>query len=284
MKLLVTDQVLNLTTYKELPNGTLKHLFIRWAGTNQAGQAVTLAQLGQVRVNYRGTDIVNESVAFFSLWDNLNYGVAEFVSNVGGTFAASIKIPFHAVWDEKVGLFNDPNYGAYVELRNVTTAVVIATGTVQISFEEAQANASYLTYYLQENLAVGGAGQQTQDFTGIDISSLYLETNAQLTNVFVAKDTVNKVSSDQNTLLADSNMTNRVETAIALYEVPMNPYKYIPAGGKLVQFIGTYAAATIQLIHTLGFAMTPDAAIKSQQYYERLPRPAPISATQDRTS
>lgn len=278
MRLLFTEQILNTTAYRELPNGTLKYLFIRWQGTNQAGQAVTLAQLGQVRVNLRGTDIVNDTVSFFSLFDNLKYGVAEFSSVVGGAFAASILIPFHAPWDNQVGMFNDENYGAYVELRNTVTVATIVGGTVSVNYVEAGAAATYVTYFLQQNLQVGGASQATQIFTGIDISSLFIEENANLTNIFVSKDGKNKISSTQALLEANSNMLNRVETAITLYELFLNPYQYIPAGGRETQIEATLGAGTTVLMHTMGFALTPDAAVKSSVYYSDIPKPAPIQS------
>lgn len=276
MKLLVSDQVLNNQLQRDLPHGTIKDLVIRWTGTNQAGQAVTLAQLGQVRVNYRGTDVVNETVNFFSLFNNLKYGVAEFSSIVAGAYAVSIVIPFHAPWDNTVGLFNNANYAGFVELRNTVTIVTVTGGVVQISYVEANAMAPYLTYFIQQNLAVGGAGQQTQDFSGTDISSLFIENNVNLTNVFIQKDQLSRITSDEATLLSYSNFLNRVETAIALLEVNLNPYNYIPAGGKVTQFNGTFGAATVLLIHTMGFARTPDAAQLSSRFYAEKPAPAPV--------
>lgn len=279
MKILFSDQILNNISYRELPNGTIKDLVIRWSGTNQAAVAVTLAQLGLVRVNTRGTDIVNESVGFFSLFDNAKYGVAEFSSVVGGAFAATILIPFHAPWDDLVGLFNDDSFAGYVELRNTVTVATIVSGTVAVSYVEGNAIASYLTYFLQQNLQVGGASQATQTFTGIDISSLFIEANVNLTNVFVQKDSVNRISSDQATLLAYSNLINRIETAITMLEVDLNPYRYIPAGGKETVLVATLTAATTVIIHTMGFARTPDAAAKSTYYYNTKPEAAPVSVS-----
>jgi hypothetical protein len=219
-------------------------------------------------------------VNFFSLFNNMKNGVAEFSSIVGGAFAVAIVIPFHAPWDSSVGLFNNANYAGYVELRNTVTVVtIVAGGVVQISYVEANASAPYLTYFIQQNLAVGGAGQQTQDFSGTDISSLFIETNVNLTNVFIQKDQVSRITSDQATLLSYSNYINRLETAIALLEVNLNPYQYIPAGGRVAQLNATFGAATVLLIHTMGFARTPDAAEKSTRFYMEKPAPAPVDAT-----
>lgn len=282
MKLLFSEQILNQTAYRELVNGTQKGLLVRWSGTNQAAQAVTLAQLGQVRVNFRNSDTVNDTVAFFAAMNNLYYGVAEFSSVVGGAFAATIWIPFSAYWDNISGMFNDSKISAYIELRNTVTVATIVSGVVEVHYEEAPAIAQYTTTFFQQNVQVGGASQAKQTLTGFDISSLLLDENANLTTIFTTVDEGAKISSTQAVMKAYSNLVNRVETAITLIELNLNPYRRIPSGGRQVQIQLQMSAATTVGLHSMGFVLSPQEATKSVEFYATQPSPLPISsAAQD---
>lgn len=284
MKFLGAEQILNQTMYKELNYGTMRGLLVRYTGTNASGVAVTLAQLGQVRVNFRGNDNVNDTVSFFASMNNLYYGVAEFSSTTSGAYAATIWIPFSAPWDEKNGMFNSKGIAGFIQTNNALTTAVVANGVIEVYYLEAEAIANYATFWLQQNVQVGGAGQAKQTLTGFDVSSLLLEENAQITLIQVNKDERNLMSSTQAVEKAASNLMNRVETAITLIELNINPYKYIPAGGRQVTIQLQMGAATTVGLHTLGFSNTPEEATRSIDFYgSRLPvlRAATPSANSD---
>jgi hypothetical protein len=278
MKLLFSEQILNQTAYRELVNGTQKGLLVRWAGTNQAAQAVTLAQLGQARVNFRGADTVNDTVSFFAAMNNLFYGVAEFSSAVGGAFAATIWIPFSAYWDSYAGMFNDSKIAAFIQLNNTVTVATIVSGTVEVYYEEAPSIAQYITTFYQQNVQVGGASQAKQTLTGFDISSLLLDENANLTLVQVNVDQVAKISASQAVEKSFSNLMNRVETAIALVELNLNPYRRIPSGGRQVEIQLQMSAATTVGLHSMGFVISQSDQNRSAAFYESQLKPSPISA------
>lgn len=225
MILYKSENLLNLSTTKDLPEDLIQGLFIRYSGTAAAAVTVTLANLGTVRVNYRGSDIVNVPVTFLNGMNNLHWGTAEFTSAVGAAFAGSVYVPFHAPWDYGNGLANRLSDRGFVELRfPALTAAVIASGTVEIYYVQARTVANYVPLWIQQNVQVGGAGTVVDRIQSFNISSLYFDFNAIITgSVLVFRDGQQVINSNQAVLQAKSNFDNRVETAITLVQVDLNP-------------------------------------------------------------
>jgi archaellum component FlaF (FlaF/FlaG flagellin family) len=223
-----TEQLLNLQLSKELPLGTIKGLFIRYTGTNDAGQTATLANLGTVRVNYKGNDIVNTTVSFFNLFNNLKNGVSEFSSAVGAAFVASIYVPFHAPWDESNGLYVAKGDLATIDLRFSGLSGVAASGVVEVYYVSAVGIANYIPLLINQNIQAGGAGQVVDEYQQFNISALYVTENAAITGqVNVYRDGRTLIQSTQAVLEANSNMMNRVETALAFFEINLNPLQQV---------------------------------------------------------
>jgi hypothetical protein len=225
MKIIKSDSTLNLATQVALPSTIIKGLFIRFAGTNAAGQTATEANLGSIRVNYRGQDIVNADIAFFGLLNNLTKGVHEFSSAIGGDVVASYYIPFNVPWDEQNGLINTEADRGTVYLQfPALIAALVATGSVEIYVIEAKTVATYVPVWLNQNLQAGGAGQLTDRFRQFNISSVYYVENAAITGqVIVNKDGQNVINASQAVLKANSNLINNVETAVTLIQIDLNP-------------------------------------------------------------
>jgi hypothetical protein len=224
-----SENLSNLSTTKDLPEDIIRGLFVRYTGVAAGGVTVTLANCGQVRVNYRGSDIVNAPVAFLSTMNNLHWGVAEATSALGGAFAFSVYVPFHAPWDEQNGLVNRLADRGFVNLSfPAMTAAVIASGTVFIYYVKAKTVASYVPLWIQQNVQAGGAGIVVDRMQSFNISSLYVDFNAILTgSVLVYRDGECVVNSDQATLEAKSNFDNRVETALTAFQIDLNPNKLL---------------------------------------------------------
>jgi hypothetical protein len=230
MRLFHSESILNAAAFENVPVGTTKYLLLRFSGTNQAAQAVTLANLGRLLVNRDSDDKVNATYEMMSLLTNLKLGVAEFSSVTGGAFASSIYVPLHAWWDNFHGMFF-PYKSGYVQMDfPAVTATIVASGLVQMFYVSAPGSAAYDTYHLQRNIQVGGAGAVPQEIEFKNISSLFFITNAAITNYQITADKVEYVNSDSAPFLANSNAINRVETAITLAEAFLNPYQEIRAG------------------------------------------------------
>lgn len=225
MKIIKSDNTLNLATQVALPSTIIKGLFIRFAGTNGAGATTTEADLGTIRVNYRGQDIVNADLAFFGLLNNLHMGTHESGSAIGAAMAMSFYIPFHMPWDHKNGLINtDADRGTLYLQFPLLIAALLATGTVEIYVIEAKTVATYVPVWLNQNLQAGGAGQLTDRFRQFNISSVYYVPNAAITGqIVVNRDGQNVINASQAVLDANSNLINEVEAAVLLTQIDLNP-------------------------------------------------------------
>lgn len=277
-----TEQILNLSASRELPEGVIKGLFIRWTGTNQAAQAVTLAQLGTIRVNFRGTDIVNTTVSFFNAMNNLHWGASEFSSAAGGAFVASVYVPFHAPFDDQNGIYNRLTDKGVFFLQNTTTAVVVLNGTVEVYYIYATGVAQYIALWLNQNLQAGAAGQVVDRIQSYNVSSIYFTENAIVSGqVNIYQDGKSKIQATQAVLKAFSNLMNRVETAITLLQVNLNPLNQISAAlSDLVEVNITVNAGGTYETNYLSFLFdekmrSDSGTFLAQSLSDRVPRGIP---------
>ena len=78
----------------DIPEGRYEHLLLRVSGTSAAAQTGTTSNLGRIRVNYNGTDIISSEFEFLHQWTNLFYGLPENTSAEAGACSFSSLIPF----------------------------------------------------------------------------------------------------------------------------------------------------------------------------------------------
>lgn len=273
MNLFHTENLLNLSAFKKIPRGTVKELFIRFDGTAQAGKTIALSDLGTVRVNVRGTDRHNLSVELLSAINNLKRGVAEFSSATGGAFTASFVVPFHAWWDDRNGeYFNIDD--SFIELRfpNLNSTNV-ASGTVRLYYIEAPSLTSYSMSLFQRNIQAGGAGRVAVQLEAKNISSLYVKEDTNVSNLLVTTDIIT-VNGTQADLKSYSNNVNRVETAISLYEVELNPYDEVrnDLNKETKVVLDATGAANVNVVLET-FSVAPPSLVQESINYrnERMP-------------
>lgn len=275
MKILKTENLLNLATQVALPNAIIKGLFIRFSGTAAAGVTVTEAQLGSSRVNYRGQDIVNTDLAGLGLFNNLTEGTHEFASAIGAAFTGSYYVRFTMPWDENNGLINtDADRGTVYVSFPALTAAVIASGTVEIYYEEANTVATYVPIFVNQNLQAGGAGQLTDRFRQFNISSVYVISNAIITgSIIVNKDGQNVINASQAALLGLSNLKNRVETAITLYQLDLNPNQLLgnALSNNVDIVLSAVSGAGTIVCYVLGVLFQQSAIVTQQSFVPTAP-------------
>lgn len=221
-----SESLLSLSTIKEMPERNVLGLYIRYSGTNAATRDMTLAKLGRIRVNLKGTDIINTTISFFSQLNNHHWGVAEFTNATGGAFAASVYVPFHAPFDHYNGVPFMKEDGGFFELTFPSlTATEIVGGNVEIYYIVAQTVSKYIPLWLQQDMQAGGAGTLVERVQSFNISSLYITDNANISNILVYKDNRVVINANQNTLRSYSHFRNRVESSsgLTMFEIDLNP-------------------------------------------------------------
>jgi hypothetical protein len=274
MRLIHSEAITNLFAFKKLPSSTYRGLFVRFSGTNQAGKAVTRADLGRVRWNRNGTDEVNVTVDELLYYNDLKRAVAEFNSTVGGVFSASFYVPRHLAFDLFGGEFISPD-STYVQFDFPNIGTAAASGTVEISAVEGYSPAQYVHKLIQRNVQAGGAGTTPQEVEMKNISSLYVVENANISRVQVTADNREEINNSQAVLKAYSNNTNNVETAIPFYELRLNKFNQISPGLN----------SEIKIQFDVTAAVNIDMFVESIEYDGRMtgdsikqPPPRPVEA------
>lgn len=258
LQLIKSGQVLDNSLFLQLPRGLWRGLFVRWTGTNAGGQAVNLAQLGTVRVNLMGTDIVNCLVSFLSALGNLKSGVAEFASATGGAYAASVYIPFHTYFDLQNSLYAANDESIQIELRNTVTTAIVTGGTVEVYALQGIHPMRYVPTLINQNVQAGGAGLVSDIVQSRNVSSLYVTDNAQLSIMQVETDGRLRINANRGAIGAFSNFENRVETAITLFELNLNPHGIVSdALSDTVKVMFQVSAATTVLMHYNAILYSP---------------------------
>lgn len=268
MKLIHTENLLNQSAFKKLPRGTVKELFVRFAGVAQGGKTVALTDLGTFRVNVRGTDRHNGTFRRFNSLTNLKMGVAEASSTPGGSFSFAAVIPFHAWWDDRSGEYFGIDE-AFFEARFPNfDSTLIVSGTVSVYVIEAPQVSTYTMSILQRNIQAGGAGQVAQVLEIPSVSSIYIGENANLNTIQVTTDQLDRGSMTQADAKSYSNSINRVETAIDLIEINLNPYNEIRSNlNKEVKLIlNTTSAANIEML-VEAYSLLPSKHVEESTAY-----------------
>lgn len=227
MRIFHSQNALDGAAFRKLPSGTIKDIMIRFEGTAQTGQTVTLDNLGRFRINIRGTDTHNLTFSLLNAIDNLKYGAIAASSTTGGAFNFAFVVPLHAFWDMQNGTYVGEDEG-FIELSfPAMTSSLIASGTVRLSYNSAPRVSTYQSKLLQRNIQIGGAGQVAQDLEFKNISSLYIQDSSSVTQILVTADGREYANDSRQAFLDYSNAMNRVETALTLFEVDLNPFDEI---------------------------------------------------------
>lgn len=217
MKQLWSASLSNLsTTYNLNERGSYGLFMLRFTGTAQAGQTVALPDLGNVKLNWNGEDIVNVPASILSALDNVYGGAVESTSNIGGSFAFSIIIPTGLWFDNKNIYEIGNNDKVYFNLSfpNMVAGLIVS-GTVEISGLPKRGQMNYFHKLLSRNIVSAGASTITDTIVDKNISEVYLVDPATLmSNIQLVKD--NKVIYDGSvgTELAYSNWIHQLESTV----------------------------------------------------------------------
>ena len=181
MRLLWQDNLASLSTTFSLPRGQFGLFEIRYSGTAATGQTVTAANLGNVILNWNGSDIINVDAEVIGMQNNLYGGFAEADSATAGAFAFSIFIQTGLPFDHRNIYDIGDNDKVYFKLDfPALTPSVIASGTVAIYGKPRTGAMNYLTTILSRSVVAGGAGTITDTIVTPNIATLFVKNPAAL--------------------------------------------------------------------------------------------------------
>lgn len=159
MKRIHSFQFDNVQQYQlQLPQGWYKGIMLSIEGTNEAGQTLTRANLGDIRLYRDGKRIWEITIE--KLWyfvDQHFQGVQQFSSAVGAGVAISIYIPFHFNGDNNVCRLGG-NYT--LEFSHADLTAVLATTTLTVLVQSGIGSEKYFPLY--NNFSIRSLSQLTE--------------------------------------------------------------------------------------------------------------------------
>jgi len=214
-----TDGTIN----RKIPVGQWGGFLVFFNLTAAAGVTLTRAQLGNIRLNWGGNDIINLDAEMLNLLDNLYCGVAQFASAAAGACTMAVFIPCGVWWD--AGNIYDVSQANDVYLQcdfpTIANVAVCASGTVAIYGVEKLGVMNYLYHLVVRQEIASGADLKTNVIALNNMSQLYLKSaSTLLTNIQVSKNnkvyvdcpiTVYNCYSDWLHLLETTNTTLAIE-------------------------------------------------------------------------
>lgn len=218
MQLIKTEQHSAGSVIFSLPGGRYAGLYVRLAGTNQAGQTLAATELGTLRLNHFNNDIVNIAPDHLINLTNLYGGTPENASAAGAAYTFSFLVPFRKKFDRNNSLNVVQDQTKFV-LSGFNTAKV-ASGTIEVYAIFTDAPSLYIPVIkgldIPISAAVTGALQKLPE---ANISQFYVVSDAALTRAQFTVDGKVLIDGAFAAIDAYSDATNIVETGITFVEI-----------------------------------------------------------------
>ena len=210
MRLISQIPIANATANIKLPSGSYQDFMIHVSGTNGA-VAATLADMGNVRLTFRGDQKQFINLDRLSAYNNLKNGALLFNSVAAGALDAVVFLPQAIPGDLMNVLFIDSGSNAYLQL-NYTALSALAgiTGTVTIYGLERDGIQKYFHILTNYDVTLG-AGTQRERMPFKNIYEVLIENDAVLDRLHVFKDEKTVVDSTKVALQAVTNWENKIE-------------------------------------------------------------------------
>ena len=213
MKLLKQENLSNLQLNYNLARGQYGLFLIRFSGINNGAATVSLAELGNIILNWNGKDIVNVDAEVLTMLANIYGGFIENTpGGVGTAFAYSFIVPTSAWFDPKnIYDVSDSDKVLFkFDFPNIMTGA--ASGSVSISGLHQSGIMSYFHKILSRTVVSGGAGIITDTIVQSNIINLYIKNPAALvSDIQLLVDNNVRVDSTIPVELAYSNWVHLLE-------------------------------------------------------------------------
>ena len=200
-----------------IKRGNWGFLLLRFSGTNDTGQTLALANIGEIWVQYKGRKTHQVNTAFLGDIGDQYGGYLEFSSTISSTFAAVVIIPFYIPsWPNAV--YNEKDEDMYVGVQyGSTMTTVLGAGNITCDISAQPSNIP-MTYLLKMLNADRSAidGRSAEPLSGQNIVKAYLYGTA-ITDVFMSVDGEVRYNDKYNSIRAAAAFLKNVETALVTY-------------------------------------------------------------------
>lgn len=209
----------------DIPKGKYAGLLVRIFGTTSAGQTLLMADVGMMRINRKGKEVIAETFDFFHCYDDLKGGFLP--EATGGAAAAEDVYCFIPVALPELPNVMDVENNEEVDLKldftaNLALRFVALPCTYQVyGYMTPDITESYQLLIREQDVQAAAAGRLVEIMNGKNSAAIYLIDAAGVIDSFsVAVDGQMIVDNiDDVVERAITSMENRVEAATTLVEV-----------------------------------------------------------------
>lgn len=205
MKRLGSVNILNGPASFEVPAGQYGSFVLRAAGTNQAGQTLTLANLGNVSVTIGGHGYGYASFTSLNNVQALMQGLVETATAAGAAFTHTSMMPASYVGDGNVfDVARQDNIYIDVDLSGVT-GVIVASGTLELYGVKQVGAQAYWPKLAMLTRNIAASSVDPVELKYDNIGFLYFDGLTNIASIRVARDGEIVVDATPAQLLAWSN-------------------------------------------------------------------------------
>jgi len=275
MKRMNNTAILNQAARFQLLKSKLMGLFVVVSGVNQAGVTLAVTDLGIIQVLKNGVQKYNFDFDVLQQSHNaLEMGAIEAVSVAAAAFRFTVFVPFINYFDSKaddVALdIVDDNQWEIVHNFPLCTATLIASGNIAYYGWKADdcAISPYELQIINHHFNIAGAGTFTFPIYAENVTMMYIEKDAAVTNISILKDGLPFL--DHVPLLDINSVSNLIahnETyaaALPYLKLPLNPtFEESGAYAKDVEVAVTATGACVLKCLVISQFSTPDRLNRS---------------------
>lgn len=267
-----------LTNWQErIPAGLYKGIQLRFSGTNTTGNALAVSDIGNLTITLNGEQIMFIPTGFLADLNNQWYGYQESSSTAGGSFAHTLFIPFEYPGFPN-GLHVKPEDELFLELQvgsNVSTYV--SSWTIDVNLEYTNEPEKYIMRILPANETYNGSGQFKKRVPNENVFEVYV-SGSNISRVAVERDGELIHESDYNSLISNTSLRRRVESALVSYaSLPLGDQVSDMLSDSVDITVQTSASTTVN-IEYISFKFDPERKNRSRQLVQNrvMRRIAPI--------
>lgn len=232
-----------------IKRGNWGFLLLRFTGTNDTGETLAIADIGEIWIQYKGRKIIQVNTAFLSDIGDQYGGYLEFSSTISAAFTATVIIPFYLP-DWPNSIFNEKDEDMYVGMQyGSSMATRLGSGNVlcNISAQKSNIPMTYLMTMLNADRSAI-TGRSSEPLTGKNIVKAYLY-GTDIDTVFMAVDGEVRYNDNYASIRAAISFKKNVESALVTYldlNTVDNPSDF--ANNQVLLEVFTGSAITVYIV------------------------------------
>lgn len=252
-----------------VPSGLYKFFVVEYDLTAATGVTLTRADLGNVKLNFNGQDVINVDAEILSLLGNIYGGVSEFKAVSGGATRCTLFIPCGQYWDSANIYHVSQDDKVYIDLSfpDLALSSNVASGNIRVYAKTGVGVMNYINYLQTRPVVAGGAGVIDDSFPVNNVSQVILKSvSTLLSNVQIRKDNEPVFDGSVNVLTAYSDFVHLLESTNSTLVLEMGESKDVREySGHEIGYQYTFKGAGTLAQYFMFIEYTNQKALASRQ-------------------